>query len=138
MKRLIAGYVFVIQLVLSSCGWYDDRDLGNNFILWEDHQRYTLLYGDDSGGSHVIDYNKQVTDYGFDDRYIILKTKDFNNSDKTTLTEFWVVDKTKTAKIKMDDWLAITTGPLDSMALTKLLRQEGSKLTFNQKTKSPF
>lgn len=57
-----------------SCSFYSDKNLGSNYIFWEDGNQSEIVYSENGphGGFTIVDAN--VSQYAFDNKYIIAKS----------------------------------------------------------------
>jgi len=113
----------IIMLFSFSCKFYSDKNLGNNYLFWEDGNQSEIIYSEngENGGFTIIDAN--VSQYNFNNKYIIAKSNWLKNKGNET---YWIIDKS--IIIKKD---TLKKGLLFEQAMKKALIGPLTKDSFN-------
>ena len=121
-KNKVVG-IMIIMLFSFSCKFYSDKNLGNNYLFWEDGNQSEIIYSEngENGGFTIIDAN--VSQYNFNNKYIIAKSNWLKNKGNET---YWIIDKS--IIIKKD---TLKKGLLFEQAMKKALIGPLTKDSFN-------
>lgn len=149
MKKKIFIILFISLAVLESCQFYEEKDLGNNLILWERDGRetqYDIVYcggyslGSCKGGIYVLPtmvnkYSMYVETAKSNDRWVIAKTIDVENQDES----YWIIGKSYNLKdincleVSCDSLIqSHVIGALDYENFTNKSKELGIDLKFEE------
>ena len=126
MRRIIFTLFTILSLLLASCQFMhynDNESLGNEFYFVKDGNFSSIIKSEKKEykgieGTEVIP--PLVTDYNFNDSYIVAKTKD-----EKQLIKYWIVEK---SNYKIESPLV----PLDSIQFYKILSEKNINLIFKK------
>ena len=135
MPQRIFLLLFIIAIFASctSLDFWGYKNLGNHFFLSEgDGYTYSIVYNDRDNGSEggTIIIDKHIIRLNYNDHFIMAKRIVYEPFGPGMVT-FWLIDKTKIFDFNKKNWKeGVVTGPLDSVALDKYLRQRSIDLNW--------
>ncbi len=92
MKKVNLVFISIslISIFLVACNFYSDKNLGANYLFLENGDQSEIVYGETGtqGSFTIIDAN--VSQYNFDDKYIIAKS---NCLLKDGVDAYWIINK---------------------------------------------
>ena len=131
MKNTIAFIFLGLSLIISSCCLtIKEKHLGNNYYLSEyDNVDRRIFYSKEKcsgGGIEIVPMT--VTEFAYDNEWIIAKTGTGNNSKN----QYWIIKKIREKEPTIEDLKSNTLGQLDIEEFKKKLIENKIGLTLKK------